>query len=81
MAMKLLLRLTVYYVAIGLIVFLAVHIWPDLRGYLPIGGAEQLITQPSKNPLHGMDVQRAQHVVNLGQSLFWLIVAIVGAFL
>lgn len=81
MAMKLLIRLTVYYVAIGLVVYLAVHIWPDLRGYLPIGGAEQLITQPSKNPLHGMDVQRAQHVANLGQSLAWLIVAIIGAFL
>ena len=81
MALKLLIRITVYYLAIGLIVFLAVKLWPDLRGYLPIGGAEQLITQPSKNPLHGMDVQRAQHVVNLGQSLFWLVVAIVGAFL
>jgi hypothetical protein len=81
MATKLLIRLTVYYLAIALIVFLAVKIWPDLRGYLPIGGAEQLITQPSKNPLHGMDVARAQHVVNLGQSLFWLVVAIIGAFL
>lgn len=81
MAMKLLIRLTIYYVAIGLIVFLAVQVWPDLRGYLPIGGAEQLITQPTKNALQGLDVQRAQHVANLGQSLFWLIVAIVGAFL
>jgi hypothetical protein len=81
MALRLIGKLTIYYLAIALIVFLAVKIWPDLRGYLPIGGAEQLITQPSKNPLHGMDVQRAQHVANLGQSLFWLIVAIVGAFL
>ena len=81
MALRLIAKLTIYYLAIGLIVFVAVKIWPDLRGYLPIGGAEQLITQPGKNPLHGMDVQRAQHVVNLGQSLFWLIVAIIGAFL
>ena len=81
MALRLIGKLTIYYLAIALIVLLAVKIWPDIRGYLPIGGAEQLITQPSKNPLHGMDVQRAQHVANLGQSLAWLIVAIVGAFL
>lgn len=81
MATKLLIRLTVYYLAIGLIVFLAVKIWPDFRNYLPIGGAEQLITQPSKSSLQSLDIQRAQHVANLGQSLFWLIVAIIGAFL
>jgi hypothetical protein len=81
MATKLLIKLTVYYLAIGLIVFLAVKIWPDFRGYLPIGGAEQLISQPSKSALQAMDVARAQHVENLGQSLFWLIVAIIGAFL
>jgi hypothetical protein len=81
MATKLLIRLTVYYLAIALIVFLAVKIWPDFRNYLPIGGAEQLITQPSKSSLQSLDIQRAQHVANLGQSLFWLIVAIIGAFL
>lgn len=81
MGMKLLGRLTVYYVAIGLIVFIAVKIWPDFRGYLPIGGVEQLITQPSHNPLQGTEAIRAEHVGNLGQSLFWLVVAIIGAFL
>ncbi len=81
MALRLIGRITIYYLAIGIIVFLAVKIWPDLRGYLPVGGAEQLITQPSKSALQALDIQRAQHVANLGQSLFWLIVAIVGAFL
>ena len=81
MALRLIGRITIYYLAIGIIVFLAVKIWPDLRGYLPVGGAEQPITQPSKSALQALDIQRAQHVANLGQSLFWLIVAIVGAFL
>jgi len=80
-ATKLLGQLTIYYVAIGLIVFVAVKLWPDLQGYLPIGGVEQLITQPTKNPLAGTEAIRAEHVGNLGQSLFWLIVAIIGAFL
>ena len=78
--MKLLAKLTLYYVVIGLIVLVAVKIWPEFRNYLPVGGVEQLISEPTKNPLQG-DAIHAQHVANLGQSLFWLIVAIVGAFL
>jgi hypothetical protein len=78
--MRLLGRLTLYYLAIALVVFLAIKIWPEFRNYLPVGGVEQLITQPSKNPLAGTEAIRAEHVANLGQSLFWLIVAIIGAF-
>ena len=78
MGMKLLARLTLYYVAIAVIVFLAVQIWPEFRNYLPVGGVEQLISQPAKNPLQG-DAIHAQHVANFGQSVFWLIVAIVAA--
>src|SRR3954454_24075415 len=80
-ASKLLARLTIYYLAIGLLVFVAVKIWPDIRGYLPIGGVEQLIAQPAKNPLQASEAVRAQHVGNLGQRLFWLVVAMICAFL
>ena len=81
MGMKLLGKLTLYYLIIAVVVFLAVQIWPEFRNYLPIGGVEQLISQPSKNPLQGMDAMRSEHVGSLGQSLFWLIVAIIGALL
>ena len=80
-ASKLIGQLVIYYVVIGVVVFVAVKLWPDLRGYLPIGGVEQLITQPAKNPLEATEAIRAEHVGNLGQSLFWLAVAIVGAIL
>ena len=80
-ASKLLLRITVFYLAIGLMVFLALKIWPQLRGYLPIGGVEQLITQPSKNPLEASEAIRAAHVENFGQSVFWLVAAITAAIL
>ena len=80
-ASRLLVQLTAYYLIIGAVVFIAVKIWPDLRGYLPIGGVEQLITQPAKNPLQASEAIRAEHVGTLGQSLFWLVVAIIGAFL
>ncbi len=78
---KLLLEITVYYLVIGLALFLALKLWPDLRGYLPLGGVEQLITEPTKNPLHASEAVRAAHVSNLGQSIFWLVVAIIAAIL
>jgi hypothetical protein len=78
---RLLIHLTVYYVVIAAVLYVAVRIWPDFRGYLPVGGVEQLITQPAKNPLEASDAIRAEHVGTLGQSLFWLVVAIIGAFL
>jgi hypothetical protein len=80
-AMRLIGVLSVYYLAIGIAIFIAVKLWPDLRGYLPIGGVEQLITQPAKNPLQASEAIRAEHVGNLGQSLFWLVVALIGALL
>jgi hypothetical protein len=80
-ASKLLLQITAYYVIIALVVFIALKIWPNLRGYLPIGGVEQLITQPTKNPLHASEAVRAAHVANFGQSVFWLVVAMFAAIL
>jgi Domain of unknown function (DUF4956) len=80
-ATKLLVRLTAYYVVIGVLVFAALKLWPASRGYLPVGGVEALITQPAKGPLEATDAIRAAHVGTLGQSLFWLVVAIAGALL
>ncbi len=78
---KLLIQITAYYLVIAVALFVALKIWPELRGYLPIGGVEQLITQPSKNPLEASEAVRAAHVANFGQSVFWLVVAIVAAII
>jgi hypothetical protein len=80
-ASKLLLEITAYYLVIGIALFIALKVWPDLRNYLPVGGVEQLITQPSKNPIQASEAVRAAHVANLGQSIFWLVVAIIAAIL
>ena len=76
---KLLVQITLYYVVIGMAIFVALKLWPEIRGYLPVGGVEQLIAQPAKNPLEASEAVRAAHVANLGQSIFWLIVAILAA--
>jgi hypothetical protein len=80
-ASKLLLEITAYYLVIGFAIYLSLRIWPELRNYLPIGGVEQLISQPSKNPLEASQAVRAAHVGNFGQSVFWLVVAIIAAIL
>jgi hypothetical protein len=80
-AFGLLAKLTIYYVVIGIVVYAAMRMWPSITGWLPIGGVEALIKQPSANPLEATEAVRAAHVGNLGQSLFWLIVAIAGALL
>ena len=80
-ASKLLMQITVYYLAIAAVIFIALKLWPELRGYLPIGGVEQLISQPTKNPLQAGEAVRAAHVANFGQSVFWLVVAIIAAIL
>ena len=80
-ALRLLGELTLYYLVIGVIVVAAITIWPEFRGYLPIGGVETLISQPNQNPLEGLDAIRSEQVGTFGESLFWLVVAIIGAFL
>lgn len=80
-ASKLLLEITAYYLIIGFAVFIALKVWPELRSYLPIGGVEQLISQPTKNPLQASEAVRAAHVANFGQSIFWLVVAIIAAII
>src|SRR3954464_14140542 len=78
---RLLIQITAYYLIISVAIYVALKVWPELRGYLPIGGVEQLITQPTKNPLQASEAVRAAHVANLGQSIFWLIVAIIAAII
>ena len=80
-ASRLLGQLTIYYLAIALFVFVMTRVWPDFANYLPVGGVETLINQPAQNPLEGRDLVQAQHINNLGDSLFWLVVAIIGAIL
>jgi hypothetical protein len=80
-ASKLLMQISVYYLVIAVALFIAMKLWPDLRNWLPIGGVEQLISQPSKNPLEASETIRAAHVANFGQSVFWLVVAIIAAIL
>jgi hypothetical protein len=73
---KLLAWLTVYYTALGLALFVAVRLYPPLIDFLPVGGVEALINQPAGRS--GVQIGASQ-VGNLGESLMWLAIAIIGA--
>ena len=83
-AVRLFAQLSAYYLVIGLLVYAALTLFPWIRDYLPVGGVEELINQPQQagaNGLTGVQVQEAPQVNSLGDSLFWLSIAIIGAFL
>jgi hypothetical protein len=79
-AFKLFVKVTAYYVVLGLVIFGALSLFPWMKEYLPVGGVEALISQPDANPLAGSARSaNAQAVGSMGESLFWLAAAIVGA--
>jgi hypothetical protein len=81
-AFKLFAKLTAYYVILGVVIFAALRMFPQLKEYLPVGGVEALISQADANPLEGSARSaNAQQVGSLGESLFWLSAAIVGALI
>ncbi len=79
-AFHLFMRLTIYYVAISAIVYVAVTLKPDLLEFLPLGGAESLLSGPSGDPFESIEIG-ATRTSNLGESLIWLLVAVFGALL
>ena len=82
--LRLFAQLSAYYLVIGVAVYVALRLFPSARDYLPVGGVAELINQPQQPGAHGLtgvQVQQAGHVHGLGDSLFWLSTALIGAFL
>ena len=81
-AFKLFLKLTAYYLLLAVLIGGALSLFPWMKEYLPVGGVEALISQPDANPLQGAAPSaNAQAVGSMGESLFWLAAAILGALI
>jgi hypothetical protein len=80
-AARLFAQLTVYYLILFGGAWILLHAYPDLRDYLPVGGAEELINPSAGKSSTLQSVAEASQVKNLGQSLGWMATAIVGALL
>lgn len=77
---RLFLRLTLFYVVVTALVLGAVAINADLASFLPIGGAQTLLTGPATDPFESIEIG-ADRVANLGGSILWLFIAVAGALL
>lgn len=77
---RLVAQLVIYYGVVLGGTFLLLQAYPELRSYLPVGGAQDLISAADgKSALE--QASGDPKVKNLGQSLGWLSVAILGALL
>ena len=80
-AIKLFAQLSIYYIIIVSGTWLVLSNFPDIRHFLPIGGAEQLIN-PGAGKSNALEaVSQAVGVRTLGESLGWMGLAIVGVLL
>lgn len=79
-AFNLSVKLTLYYVAVTAFVIAAVTVNPGLSEFLPIGGAEALLSGAGNDPFEPFEIG-ATRVSNLQDSLIWLVIAVFSAFL
>jgi len=79
-AFNLFVRLTIYYFAVTAFVIAAVTLNSDLYEFLPIGGAETLISGAGNDPFEPFEIG-VTRVANLTDSVIWLIIAVISAFL
>jgi hypothetical protein len=94
-ALRLFGKLSLYYAVLALALLAAFSIFPSARHYLPVGGARTLITMADEAPAgtasSGANAFTKSEVIEqardrtpvqtFGQSLFWLITAILGALI
>jgi hypothetical protein len=79
LALRLFARLTAYYLAVTAVVLIVLKLFPELRGYMPFGGVEALMSSPQRG-VEGMLAPNAD-IGNLRESVYWLVITILGALL
>lgn len=78
---RLFVHLTLFYGLVTGAVLAAVSISPALAEFLPIGGAQTLLSAPAaEDPLQSISIG-ASRVTHLGGSILWLFIAVAGALL
>jgi len=79
-AVHLFIQLSVYYLICGCFIFLGLKLFPGLKGLMPIGGAQSLLSQTSNDPFAAIEVGTTQ-ISNIGESLIWICIAVLGSVL
>jgi hypothetical protein len=80
-ALRLFGMLTLYYAAIAALVAAALTLAPGLESYLPIGGAQALISTPPLGLEQLSEAPQVTRVDSLGSSLAWMAITLLAALL
>lgn len=91
MALKLLIRLTAYYLLVAVVIAVLLRVLPALADYLPVGRVQSLIANPAfeGHTGHGGHTApgvlpggaRVGHIESFWGSIIWLVSAMAGALL
>ena len=79
-AIQLFFQLSLYYIIFGLFIFFGLTLLPELKDFMPIGGAQSLLSQSSNDPFAAIEVGTSQ-ISNIGESLIWIFIAVLGSVL
>ena len=74
-------RLVIYYTAIALVVTILAWAFPKAGEYLPVGRVQSLVAQAGGAVGRGQAGLKVAHLSSLGESLVWMVSAVVGALL
>ena len=80
LALRLFAKLTAYYLAVTIIVLIALQLFPNLRDYMPFGGVEALMakTRPAVDEVFAPLTNQSS---GLRETVYWLVITILGALL
>jgi hypothetical protein len=78
--LKLFAQLNGYYLAVTLLAYLLVIVYPDADAYMPLGGAQKLLSGSGGDTLAPFEIHATQ-IRGLSDSIFWLVFAMLGALL
>jgi hypothetical protein len=77
---RLFFQLTLFYLVVTGAVFGLATAFPGFEHFLPIGGAEGLLTGSAEDPFETIQIG-ATRVGNLGESIIWLVIAVLGSLI
>ncbi len=77
---RLFLQLTLFYLVVTGLVLGLTAAFPGFEHFLPIGGAEGLLSGSADDPFETIEIG-ATRVGNLGESIVWLVIAVMGALM
>ena len=78
-ALRLFIKLAVYYAALALVVAALLSLFPSLQEYLPVGRVQALLTEGGKAFQKGQAGIQLGHLNSFWGSLAWLVSALLGA--